>query len=49
MDDFDPVEIRTSASTLDEYIAGMQKQKGTMEQSVSHPFDCFVITVGSSS
>ncbi len=26
IDDFDPVEIRASASTLDEFVASMRKQ-----------------------
>ena len=26
IDDFDPVEIRASASTIDEFIAGVRKQ-----------------------
>ena len=28
IEDFDPVKIRASASTLDEFVAGMRKQKG---------------------
>ncbi len=27
IDDFDPVKIRTSASTLDEFIAGMKRPR----------------------
>jgi len=32
IEDFDPMEIRASASTLDEFVAGMRKQSWTAKR-----------------